>query len=113
MSLGACRVMIADIFTRRRSEAYGRTKEITPITTGLVSYHHLTTIKPFLAKEMQGGRGINQQSFLGGTAVLMHDYGGKTRNIADELTNRKFTGFRLEPTKVTLRWMDVKAVLEK
>jgi hypothetical protein len=106
-------VMIADILALWRSEAYGRTKEITLVITGLVSYRHLTAIKQFLEKEMQGVRGINQRSFLGGAAELMLDYGGKSSNIADELANRKFTGFRMEPTNVTPSRVDVKAVVEK
>lgn len=106
-------VMIADILAQWRSEAYGRTKEITLVITGLVSYRHLTAIKQFLEKEMQGVRGVNQRSFLGGAAELMLDYGGKSSNIADELANRKFTGFRMEPTNVTPSRVDVKAVVEK
>lgn len=105
--------VIADILAQWRSEAYGRTKEITVVITGLVSYRHLTAIKQFLEKEMQGVRGINQRSFLGGAAELMLDYGGKSSNVADELANRKFTGFRLEPTNVTPNRVDVKAVVEK
>jgi len=61
---------------------------------------------------MQGVRGVNQRSFLGGAAELMLDYGGKSSNIADELANRKFTGFRMEPTNVTPSRVDVRAVLE-
>ncbi len=105
--------VIADILAQWRSEAYGRTKEITLVITGLVSYRHLTAVKQFLEKEMQGVRGINQRSFLGGAAELMLDYGGKSSNIADELANRKFTGFRLEPTNVTPSRVDVKAFVEK
>lgn len=106
-------VMIADILAQWRQEAYGRTKEITLVITGLASYRHLTAIKQFLEKEMQGIRGVNQRSFLGGAAELMLDYGGRSTNVADELANRKFTGFSLEPTNVTPSRVDVKAVVEK
>ena len=56
---------------------------------------------------------MHQRSFTGGVAELMLDYGGKSTNIADDLANRKFTGFRLEPTNVTPHRIDVKAVLDK
>jgi hypothetical protein len=105
--------LIADILAQWRSEAYGRSKEITLVITSLVSYRHLSSIKTFLEKGMQGIRAVHQRSFLAGTAELMVDYGGKSSNIADELANRKFTGFRLEPTNVTPSRVDVKAVLEK
>jgi hypothetical protein len=105
--------MINDILAQWRSEAYGRSREITLMITSLVSYRHLSAIKTFLEKGMQGVRAIHQRSFIAGSAELMVDYGGKSSNIADELANRKFTGFRLEPTNVTPSRVDVKAVLEK
>lgn len=105
--------LIADILAQWRSEAYGRSREITVMITKLVSYRHLSAIKTFLEKSMQGVRAVHQRSFLAGTAELMVDYGGKSSNIADELANRKFTGFRLEPTNVTPSRVDVKAVVEK
>jgi hypothetical protein len=105
--------MINDILAQWRSEVYGRSREVTLVITSLVSYRHLSAIKTFLEKEMQGIRSINQRSFIAGNAELMVDYGGKASNIADELANRKFTGFRLEPTNVTPSRVDVKAVLEK
>jgi len=105
--------MINDILAQWRSEIYGRSREVTLVITSLVSYRHLSAVKTFLEKEMQGVRSINQRSFIAGNAELMIDYGGKSSNIADELANRKFTGFRLEPTNVTPSRVDVKAVLEK
>jgi hypothetical protein len=105
--------LVNDILAQWRSEAYGRSKEITLMITSLVSYRHLSAIKSFLEKGMQGIKAVHQRSFLAGTAELMLDYGGKSSNIADELANRKFTGFRLEPTNVTPSRVDVKAVLEK
>jgi hypothetical protein len=105
--------LINDILAQWRSEAYGRSKEITLIITSLVSYRHLSAIKTFLEKGIQGVKAVHQRSFTAGSAELMLDYGGKSSNIADELANRKFTGFRLEPTNVTPSRVDVKAVLEK
>ncbi len=105
--------MITDILNQWRREAYGRAKEVTLVITGLVSYRHLTAVKQFLEKQMQGVGAVHQRSYLGGTAELMLDYGGKASNIADELANRKFAGFRLEPTNVTPSRVDVRAVLEK
>ena len=105
--------LIQDITRQWRGEVYGRSQEITLMISGLVSYKHLSAIKRFLEKETQGVRAVHQRSYTGGVAELMLDYGGKSSNIADELANRKFTGFRLEPTNVTPNRVDVKVVLEK
>ncbi|MDA8083008.1 MAG: flagellar assembly protein T N-terminal domain-containing protein [Nitrospiraceae bacterium] len=94
-------------------EVYGRSQEITVMISGLVSYRHLAAIKKRLEKETQGVKAVHQRSFTGGVAELMIDYGGKSTNIADELANRKFTGFRLEPTNVTPARIDLKAILAK
>ncbi|MHB8881794.1 MAG: flagellar assembly protein T N-terminal domain-containing protein [Thermodesulfovibrionales bacterium] len=92
-------------------EVYGRSQEITVMISGLVSYRHLAAVKKILEKETQGVKAVHQRSFTGGIAELAIDYGGKSTNIADELANRKFTGFRLEPTNVTPHRIDVKAIL--
>lgn len=94
-------------------EVYGRSQEITVMISGLVSYRYLAAIKKFLEKETQGIKAVHQRSFTGGVAELMIDYGGKSSNISDDLANRKFQGFRLEPTNVTPNRIDVKAVLDK
>ncbi|OQX17818.1 MAG: hypothetical protein BWK76_09440 [Desulfobulbaceae bacterium A2] len=107
------RTMLTDIAANWQGEVYGRQKEITLMISGLVSYRHLAAIKTFLEKEMQGVRAVHQRSFTAGTAELMLDYGGKSSHIADELANRKFTGFRLEPTNVTPSQVDVQAVLAR
>jgi hypothetical protein len=104
--------LIADIVNQWRGETYGRAKEITVVISGLVSYRHLAAVKKVLEKEVQGVRGVNQRSFLAGTAELMLDYGGKSSNIADDLANRSFPGFRLEPTNVTPNRIDVRAIVE-
>lgn len=105
--------LIKDILAKWRSETYGRTRQIAVVITGLVSYRHLTAVKKFLEREMQGVKAVHQRSYLSGSAELMLDYGGKSSNIADELANRKFTGFRLEPVNVTPHRLDVKVVLDK
>jgi hypothetical protein len=105
------RDMMTDITANWRGEVYGRQKEITLMISGLVSYRHLAAVKTFLEKEMQGVRSVHQRSFTAGTAELMLDYGGKSSHIADELANRTFTGFRLEPTNVTPSQVDVQAML--
>jgi len=106
-------VLIADILSQWKKEVYGRSQEIQLYITGLVSYSHLSAIKTFLEKEMQGIKAVHQRSFTGGVAELMVDYGGKSSNIADELANRTFTGFRLEPTNVTPNRIDVKAIMDR
>ena len=104
--------LIRDITAKWQGEVYGRSQEITLMISGLVSYRHLSAIKLFLEKETQGIRAVHQKSYLGGTAELMIDYGGKSSNIADALANQSFTGFRLEPTNVTPNRIDIKAIIE-
>src|SRR4030043_686709 len=70
-------VLIADILSQWGKEGYGRSQEIQIHITGLVSYRHLSAIKNFLEKEMQGVKAVHQRSFTGGVAELMVDYGGK------------------------------------
>ncbi len=105
--------LMQDIINKWRSEVYGRSQEITLMISGLTSYRHLSAIKRFLEKETQGVRAVHQRSYTSGVAELMIDYGGKSSNLADELANRDFPGFRLEPTNVTPNRVDVKVVLEK
>lgn len=102
--------LIADILSQWKKEVYGRSQEIQLSITGLVSYSYLSAIKNFLEKGMQGIKAVHQRSYTGGVAELMVDYGGKSSNIADELANRKFSGFRLEPTNVTPNRIDIKAI---
>lgn len=106
-------VLISDILNNWKKQVYGRSQEITIVITGLVSYRHLSAVKQFLEKGMPGVKAVHQRSFTGGVAELALDYGGKSTNIADDLANRKFTGFRLEPSNVTPNRIDVRAVLER
>jgi hypothetical protein len=105
--------LIKDIVKQWSGEVYGRSQEMTVMISGLVSYRHLSAIKTFLEKETQGVKAVHQRSFTGGVAELSLDYGGKSSNIADEMANRKFPGFRLEPTNVTPNRIDLKAILER
>lgn len=105
---------IIELITKQWSgEVYGRSQEITIMISGLVSYRHLTAVKQILEKETQGVKAVHQRNFTGGIAELAIDYGGKAANIADELANRRFTGFRLEPTNVTPGRIDIKAIIER
>lgn len=103
--------VINDILTSWKKEVYGRSQEITLVISGLVSYRHLSAVKKFLESDLQGVKAVHQRSFTHGTAELMLDYGGKTGFIADELANKRFIGFRLEPTNVTPNRLDVRAVI--
>ncbi len=105
--------LIQDVQQNWRGETYGRSRQVTIALTGLVSYRHLMAVMDFLKKEMQGVKEVHQRSFIIGSAELMVDYTGKANHIAQELSLRKFTGFRLEPLTVTPNRLDVKAVLEK
>jgi hypothetical protein len=44
---------------------------------------------------------------------LLLNYAGKSSLVADELANKRFTGFRLEPTNVTPNRVDVQAIIER
>jgi len=105
--------LIEMIVKQWSGEVYGRSQEITVMINGLTSYQHLAAVKKILEKETQGVKAVHQRSFAGGVAELAIDYGGKSSNIADDLSNRKFRGFRLEPTNVTPHRIDVKAILQK
>jgi len=105
--------LIEMIVKQWSGEVYGRSQEITVMINGLVSYRHLAAVKKILEKETQGVKAVHQRSFTGGIAELSIDYGGKSSNIADELSNRKFPGFRLEPTNVTPNRIDIRAILGK
>ena len=106
-------VLINDILGSWKKEVYGRSQEITLVISGLVSYRHLSAVKKFLESDLQGVKAVHQRNFTQGTAELLLDYGGKSSFIADELANKRFTGFRLEPTNVTPNRLDVRAVLQK
>ncbi|MBA4374223.1 MAG: hypothetical protein C0402_15335 [Thermodesulfovibrio sp.] len=105
--------LIEMIVKQWSGEVYGRSQEITVMINGLVSYRHLAAVKKILEKETQGVKAVHQRSFTGSVAELAIDYGGKSSNIADELSHRKFSGFRLEPTNVTPHRIDLKAILAK
>ena len=105
--------LMTDILQKWRGETYGRERLVTLKISGLVSYRHLMFIKNFLTKEMQGVKALHQRSYLARSAELAIDYSGKATNIADELANRKFPGFRIEPVQVTLNQLDLKVVLNE
>jgi len=105
--------VINDILSSWKKEVYGRSQEITLVISGLVSYRHLAAVKKFLESDLQGVKAVHQRNFTQGTAELQLYYAGKTSVIADELSNKQFTGFRLEPTNVTPNRLDVRAVIER
>lgn len=105
--------LMNDILNSWKKEVYGRSQEITLVISGLVSYRHLSAVKKFLESDLQGVKAVHQRSFTQGTAELLLDYGGKTSFVADELANKRFVGFRLEPTNVTPNRLDVRAVIER
>jgi hypothetical protein len=105
--------VINDILSSWKKEVYGRSQQITLIISGLVSYRHLSAVKTFLEKDLQGVKAVHQRNFTQGTAELQLDYAGKSGLIADELATKQFTGFRLEPTNVTPNRLDVRAIIER
>jgi len=105
--------VINDILGSWKKEVYGRSQQITLIISGLVSYRHLSAVKKFLEADMQGVKAVHQRNFTQGTAELQLDYAGKSGLIADELANKQFTGFRLEPTNVTPNRLDVRAIIDR
>jgi hypothetical protein len=105
--------MVNDILNSWKREVYGRSQEVTLIISGLVSYRHLSAVKAYLEHDLQGVKAVHQRSFTQGTAELMLDFSGKTSLIADELANKQFSGFRLEPTNVTPNRLDVRAIIDR
>lgn len=103
--------LVNDILSSWKKEVYGRAQEVTLVISGLASYRHLSAVKAFLENDLQGVKAVHQRSFTHGVAELLLDYGGKASFMADELANRQFAGFRLEPTNVTQNRLDVRAVL--
>jgi len=91
----------------------GGTQQLTLIISGLVSYRHLAFVQGFLEREVQGVTAVQLRQFTQGTAELALDYAGRSSLIAGELANRKFTGFRLEPTDVTPNKLEIRAVLDR
>ncbi len=109
---------IADALTAALlAESYKRQSgggaQITLLISGLVSYRHLAFIQDFLERGVQGVKGVQMRQFAQGSAELTVDYAGQSNQIAAQLANQKFTGFRLEPTSVTPNRLDIRAVLEK
>jgi hypothetical protein len=105
--------VINDVLSSWKKEVYGRSQQITLMISGLVSYRHLSAVKRFLESDLQGVKAVHQRHFTQGTAELLLDYAGKTSLIADELANKQFTGFRLEPTNVTTNRLDVRAIIDR
>lgn len=105
-------LLAQDITTKWRGETYGRNREISMHLSGLVSYRHLSFIRNFLVKEIEGVKAVHQRSFLAGVAELSLDYSGKSSHIADRLANHKFRGFRLEPVQVTLNKLVLNVILD-
>jgi hypothetical protein len=112
-SLKLADTLMQDILNQWKKEVYGRSQEITLMVNGLASYKQLSAIKRFLKNEVQGIRGVHQRSFTSGVSELMLDYGGKSGNIADELAEKNFQGFSIEPTNITPNRLDVRVLRKR
>jgi hypothetical protein len=105
--------LIGDIVNTWKREVYGRSQQLTLVISGLSSYRHLTAIKKFLETDLQGVKAVHQRSFTQNLAELALDYAGKSSVLADELVNKRFEKFRLEPTNVTPNRLDIQVVIER
>lgn len=105
--------MIADLRAAATRQAMTRTQSLTVMISGPVSYRHLTAIKQYLETGLPGVQGVDVRQFAQGSAELALDFSGKSTAVAEDLANRKFTGFRLEPISVTPNRIDIQAVLDK
>ncbi len=85
---------------------------LTVNISGLVSIRHLDFIMSYLEKEVAGVTSVSLGSFTEGIAVVRLTHATTIESIARAVANRKFTGFRLEPTAVSGGRMDLVAVLE-
>jgi hypothetical protein len=88
-------------------------RELTLVIAGLVSYRHLAAVRQFLETGLAGVKMVQVRQFAQGTAELGVEFAGKSTAVADDLANRKFTGFRLEPISVTPNRVDLQAVLDR
>ena len=105
--------LIQEILQSWQGGARSASQQITLIISGLVSYRHLSAVQQFLTSGLEGVQAVNLRQFTQGTAELTLDYAGAASHIAEELANRRFPGYRLEPTNVTPNRLDVRAVLER
>jgi len=105
--------MVADLRAAWSRQAMRSTQSLTLMIAGLVSYRHLTAVKQYLETGLPGVSGVDVRQFAQGSAELAVDFAGKSTAIAEDLANRKFTGFRLEPISVTPNRIDIQAVVDK
>jgi hypothetical protein len=105
--------LIADMLKASVPAVAGGTRQIMLVVAGLVSYRHLAAIQHFLQTGLQGVKAVDLRQFAQGTAELAVDFAGQSSMIANDLANRKFPGFRLEPINVTPNRLDVQAVLDR
>ncbi len=105
--------LIADLQQVSTRQAATRSRELMLVIAGLVSYRHLAAVRQILETELTGVKAVQVRQFAQGTAELAVDFAGTATAVADDLANRKFTGFRLEPISVTANRVDLQAVLDK
>jgi len=105
-------LLISDIQRQWTKEFFSHSHEIQISIVGLVSYRHLDAVKRYLETGIPSVKSVKQRSFAEGSAELSIDYDGDSSGIAANLSNRNFTGYRLEPTSVTPNRINLRVVLE-
>jgi hypothetical protein len=105
--------LVAEVLKGSAPAVAGGARQITLVVAGLVSYRHLAAVKHFLETGLRGVKAVTLRQFAQGTAELAVDYAGQSSLVANDLANRKFPGFRLEPINVTPNRLDVQAVLDR
>ena len=114
MALEAAAKDVAEQLTSQLAAATASASglSLTVNISGLVSIRHLDFIMSYLEKEVAGVTSVSLGSFTEGIAVVRLTHATTIESIARAVANRKFTGFRLEPTAVSGGRMDLVAVLE-
>lgn len=87
--------------------------EVKLLITGLVSFRHLDFVMGFFEKEVKGVKRVHLRNFSEGVADIELDYRGEIRKLARRIANKKFKGFRLEPTNVSSNSIDMAVVIDK
>ncbi len=81
--------------------------------SGLVSYRHLDFVMGYLENEVQGSNSVDLLSFNNGIAELSMDFESSSGDLARQIANKRFRGFRLEPTVVTDGRVDLNTVIDR
>jgi len=103
----------SSIMDKWKEQKQGGDQEITLNISGLISYRHLDSIMYYFEEKLPSAKGVSLRSFTSGVADVGLVYQGQMSDLARLIANKRFTGFRLEPTHVTSHRMDLVVVMDR